>query len=246
MSKRKELQEQRRKEERKRTTIIFGVIAVLAILLIGGAILLSNASQPKQPDITASTKSIPPNAEKNGRAWGPADAPLKIEEYLDYQCPACGSFFSGFEKGVVDAFASTGKVRYEVKFMPFIETGIAGGRESRDAAQSTLCAADQNKFWEMHAALFTNQNGENKGGFYKPRLKLIAATINGLDTAAFNTCLDSNKYEQDVMNELNAGQTRKVNSTPSFFVNNKLYAGARSAADFKKIFAELRPDIKFE
>ncbi|MDT9071462.1 thioredoxin domain-containing protein, partial [Escherichia coli] len=78
-----------------------------------------------------SVKPLPPNAAANAIAWGPEDAPIKVEEYLDYQCPACGQFAKNFEAGIIDAFAASGKVRYEVKFMPFLEDRV-GGRESRD------------------------------------------------------------------------------------------------------------------
>jgi protein-disulfide isomerase len=182
---------------------------------------------------------MPPNTEANARAWGPVDAPVKIEEYLDYQCPACGAYAKNFEPGVIDAFANTGKVRYEIRSMSFI------GPESVDAAQATLCAADQNKFWEMHNTIFANQNGENQGAFARDRLKEMASKA-GLDSGAFNQCLDSNKYATQVDEERAEGERRGVTQTPSFFINDKLYVGARSADDFRRIFAEVAPEVQID
>jgi protein-disulfide isomerase len=235
MSKRRELVERRREKERRQTLIILGIIAVIAVVLVGGAIILSN--KPETP-VAASTAPLPPTAEANARAWGPADAPIKVVEWLDYQCPACGAYNRSFEAGVIEAFANTGKVRYEVHSISFI------GAESIDAAQAALCAVDQNKFWQMHDALFANQQGENQGGFTKARLKTIAAAA-GLDTGTFNSCLDSGKYLSMANQEHDDAVKLGVQQTPSFIVNGKLYPGTMSADDFKKLFAQIAPDVKF-
>lgn len=258
MSKRRELEARRQEQQRRQTIQIAVIIGVIAVVVIGGAILLSAASggstpaNPSLPPAKTSTKPIPPNAEANGRAWGPKDAPITIVEYLDYQCPACGNFAKSFEQGIVEAFANTGKVRYEIRYMPFLEDKVPGSRESRDPAQATLCAADQSKFWEMHNTLFVNQlitGEENTGNFSKQRLKEMAATIPGMDAAAFAACLDSNKHEQTVLQERAAGEQLGVMQTPSFLINGKLFAGdARTATPdgLKQIFAEVASGVKFD
>ena len=98
--------------QRRQTLIVLGIIALIAIVVIGGAVILSSTANnaTSQLGVVASDKPIPANAEANARAWGPKDAPIKIEEFLDYQCPACGAYNRNFEGGVIDAFAKTGKV----------------------------------------------------------------------------------------------------------------------------------------
>lgn len=247
MSKRRELQQQRKQQDRKRNLIIMGVIALIAIVIVGAAIIAGNltSSTSSTIPVVASTKPIPVNPDPSFPAWGPADAPIKIQEFIDYQCPACGNYNKNFEAGVIEAFAKTNKVRYEIKFFPFLETNQAGGRESRDPAQAAMCALEQGKFWQMHNSLFENQAGENRGGFTKARLKDIAAKV-GLDKTQFDTCLDSNRHEPTVLAGLNAARDTKVQSTPSFVINGKLFPGALSAADFRKRFAEVAPDVKVE
>jgi protein-disulfide isomerase len=254
MSKRRELEARRQEQQKKQTIQIAVIIAVIAIVVIGGAIVLSSVTGNQQaagnsslPPAKTSVKPIPPNAEPNAIAWGPADAPIKVEEYLDYQCPACGQYARNFEGGVIDAFANTGKVRYEIKFMPFLEDRV-GGRESRDAAQSVLCAADQNKAWQMHNTIFANQlitGEENIGNYSKARLKEMAATIPDMDTAAFAACIDNNKYESQVQAIRQEGEARGVNSTPSFFINGQLNPGVRSADDFRQAFQQIAPEVTF-
>ena len=254
MSKRRELEARREEQQKKQWIQIAVIIGVIAIVVIGGAVVLSaltggqqSAGNASLPPVKTSVKAIPPNAEPNAIAWGPADAPIKVEEYLDYQCPACGQYARTFEGGVIDAFANTGKVRYEIKFMPFLEDR-AGGRESRDAAQSVLCAAEQNKAWQMHNTLFANQlitGEENIGNYSKARLKEMAATIPEMDAAAFATCIDSNKHEQAVRDIRAAGESRGVQSTPSFFINGTLNPNVRSADDFRAAFQQVAPEVTF-
>ena len=236
MSKRREEAAQQRAKERKQTLIILSVIAGLAVILIGGAVVLNmKNTQPRA--LVIKNEAAPANAEKNGRAWGPADAPIKIVSYVDSQCPGCGQYAQHYEPAVVEAFAKTGKVRYEVRTLSFI------GQESVDAAKASLCAMDQDKFWQMHATLFANQvNGENAGDFTKDILKEMAAKL-GLDTNTFNTCLDSTKYDAQLNQDTEEASKLGINQTPTFAVNGKVFTGARNADDFRNIFKQVAPDV---
>lgn len=253
MSKRRELEARRQDAQRKQAIQIGVILAVVAVVVIGGAIVLSSLTGQQQqqantflPAVKASNKATPPNAVANALAWGPADAPIRMIEWVDYQCPACGQYARNFEQGVIDAFAASGKVRYEVRFMPFLEDRI-GGRESRDAAQAVLCAADQNLGWQMHDTLFANQpitGEENIGNYSKARLKEMAATIPGMDSAAFATCIDSNQYEQRVLDTRREGEGLGVQSTPTFIINDQPFPGVRDANDFRALFAQVAPDVQ--
>ena len=106
------------------------------------------------------------------------------------------------------------------------------GDESQWAAEAAECAGDQNAFWEFHDYLFSHQNGENQGAFSKDNLKGFAADM-GLDTTAFNTCLDSGKYTQFVQDQTNIARQLGVQSTPTFAVNGQPVVGAQSFDTFK-------------
>ena len=80
---------------------------------------------------------------------------------------------------------------------------------------AAYCAADQNKFWEMHDALFTNVLGEDAGSFTSRRLQAIAQNI-GLDMNAFNSCYNSQKYLNQVNQDLKDAQTSGIQGTPWF------------------------------
>jgi protein-disulfide isomerase len=107
------------------------------------------------------------------------------------------------------------------------------GDESQWAAEAAECAGDQDKFWEFHDYLFSHQNGENQGAFSKENLKGFAADM-GLDTQAFNTCLDSGKYTQLVTDQTNLGRQLGVQSTPTFAVNGQPLVGALPYETFQQ------------
>jgi protein-disulfide isomerase len=202
----------------------------------------ASATSTAGPGLSVAPERPPPNAERNGRAWGPTDAPLKVVKFVDYQCPTCGRVASEYDPGIVEAFAATGKVRLEVRFLTFI------GRESYDAALAALCAADQDAFWRMHRSIFLNQPSdgrENAGAFTKPRLRGMAAEMQ-LDATAFGECLDSEKHRVRLEEDRLFAQQYGIGAVPTVVINGRIYRGARSAEDLRQIFNAIAPDVRLD
>lgn len=122
----------------------------------------------------------------------------------------------------------TGRVRFGVQQLAFL------GNESQWAAEASECAAEQDAFWNYHDRLFAQQAGENLGGFRKDRLKQFAVDL-GLDTAAFDACLDSGRYVQFVRDQTAAAQALGVRSTPTFLVNGQSVLGAQPFVVFQRL-----------
>lgn len=120
-----------------------------------------------------------------------------------------------------------GKVRLGYWHFAFL------GQESFDAAEASECAADQNAFWEYHDLLFERQSGENRGAYAVENLKQFAADL-GLDTEAFNECLDSGKYTQIVQEQTRTAQSMGVSSTPAFVINGRAVIGAQQYEVFEQ------------
>jgi protein-disulfide isomerase len=225
----------------------FGAVVLAILLALAGCGALP-ASAPPASATPAQVSTVvtpgppPPNAERNGRAWGPPDAPIQVLKFVDYQCPTCGRYSSEYDQGIVDAFAATGQVRYEARLLAFI------GRESFDAAMAALCAADQDAFWPMHRSLFLNQSfdgRENAGVFTRPRLIDMAAQL-GLDGNAFGACLDAGRHQAQLDQDRADAVKHGVSRVPAMVVNGRLYPAARSADDLRRIFAEAAPGVKLE
>lgn len=152
---------------------------------------------------------------------GPADAPIEMVEFSDFQCPFC---FRA-NPTVQQVLATYGdRIRFVYRNYP-----LPNHPNARPAAEAGACAAEQGKFWQYHDKLFANQSRLDDAG-----LKQDAAEL-GLDTAKFNACVDSHKYSAQVDNDVRAGQDAGVDGTPAFFVNGRLISGAQPYDVFKKV-----------
>jgi protein-disulfide isomerase len=161
-------------------------------------------------------------AEANSPAkGGPAGAPITIIEFSDFQCPFCGRVNPAITKAK-DTYGD--KVRIVFRQFP-----LNIHPQAPKAAEASLCANEQGKFWEMHDALFADQQK-----LAVEDLKAKAGTI-GLDQAKFNTCLDTSAMAAKVAKDLEDGQKAGVSSTPSLFVNGRLIAGAVGFEDLAKV-----------
>ena len=234
------------KQRQQRNLFILGGIALMVIVVIASVALVGRQATDTAVNSVALPVSVaanpaPASAEPNGRAWGPKDAPITVIEYADYECESCGFFAKNYEHDVVTAFANTGKVRFEIRNAPF------HGEGARNAAEAAYCAAEQNMFWPMHDSIFLNQpvqEGVGMQAFSDARLNAMATKLN-MDSGAFSTCLSSGKYTQQVDDDYNAARAASITGTPTFIVNGKPYVGPQSADDFRRIFAEVAPDVTF-
>ena len=172
--------------------------------------------------------------ETAGKVQGDPNAPITLEEYADFQCPACGSFARGTLKQIEEKYVTNGTVKIVFRHFAFI------GEESLRAAEATECANEQGKFWEYYDTLFANQAGENAGAFADDKLQGFARGL-GLDMTAFDACFSSGKYRAAIQQETANGKLRGVNSTPTLFVNDKKVVGAISMAQFETTIGPLLP-----
>jgi protein-disulfide isomerase len=154
----------------------------------------------------------PPVSERD-HATGPADAPVTLVEYGDYECPYCGMAY----QVVKSAQRELGKqLRFVFRNFPLAEAHP----HARNAAQAAEAAAAQGKFWEMHDALFEHQEAleaEDIIGYAKSL---------GLDMVKFTKDLQDATYAKRVRDDFRSGVKSGVNGTPTFFINGSRYEGS--------------------
>jgi protein-disulfide isomerase len=229
-SKRQQLREERlRRQQRQRITTLLIVIG--AVLIIVALLIYPTLQQSLAPagEIVKITPKPRPNANFN--AMGDPNAPVKILEFSDYQCPYCKRFSDQTEPLIVENYVATGKVYFE--YIPYGPGGFPIGQESTDAAMASFCAGEQGKFWEYHDILFANHTGENVGDYTIKRLEAFAQAL-GLNMEQYNQCMKEKRY-QDKLNEgIALGRQNNVGGTPSFLINGKLIEGAQPYSVFQQ------------
>ena len=163
---------------------------------------------------------------KGAPSKGPANAPVTIVAFSDYQCPFC-TRAEGTLKDLEKKYPS--KLRFVFKHMP-----MPFHAQAKGAAAASMAANEQGKFWAMHDKLFSNQNNLDRSTF-----ESYAKELN-LDTTKFKAALDSNKYAAYVEADIAEGTRLGVNGTPTFFINGRELVGAQPIESFQQVIdAEL-------
>jgi protein-disulfide isomerase len=152
---------------------------------------------------------------------GPVGSPITIIEFSDFQCPFC----SRVNPAIAQAKETYGdKVRFVFRQFP-----LNIHPQAPKAAEASLCAHDQGKFWEMHDALFADQQKLSV-----PDLKATAAKI-GVDAAKFDACLDGGSKAEIVSRDMTDGAAAGVSGTPALFVNGRFINGAVPYEELAKV-----------
>jgi protein-disulfide isomerase len=211
---------EKRKQQLKRQRLMT-ILAVVFVAVVVVGILIAPSIQRTLAPIGEFVIPEPvsvPNPSRN--AMGDPNAPVKIIEYSDFQCPACKQFHELTMPDMIENYVEPGQVFFEYRSM-----GFWIGPESVRAAEATYCAADQERFWDYHNILFENQGLENSNNYSDKRLVAFAEALN-LDMETFIACLDDRKYEDELNQDRIDGQALGVDGTPSFLINGILYKGS--------------------
>ena len=158
-----------------------------------------------------STLKIPVGPDDHSE--GAKDAPLTLVEYGDYQCPYCGQAYP-IVKAIQKAFGK--RLRFVFRNFPLAEMHP----HAQSAAETAEFAAANGKFWQMHDALYENQ--EQLGG----ALYLELAKSLDLPAAALRKALEDGTFREKVRADFMAGVRSGVNGTPSFFINGHRHDAA--------------------
>lgn len=190
---------------------------------------------------------------------GSQDASVTVIEFSDYQCPYCQRFWADTLPKIKDAYIDTGKVKFVYRDYPL--TGLKHAYAQK-AAEAAGCAGEQGKFWEMHDKLFENQGKlvplqkqvdsptiagrdivtvDIRGVSYYFDITDDIAMMKGfsqelgLDTAAFDSCLNSGQMVPKIQKDMQDGEKAGITGTPAFFVNGVLVSGALPYESFKQL-----------
>ena len=232
VSKRQERRARMQRQQQRQRLITIGLIVLGAALVVFAVVWPQLRSVG---EIVTVTPAALPNAD--GLSVGEANAPVTIDVFEDFQCPACQFFTESIEPLVIQNLVASGQARYVFHNYPFLDGNGAGSSgESDQAANASMCANEQDKFWEMHSILYANLGGENQGAFSDRRLQAMAESI-GLDMSEFNSCFSANEYEAEIQADFDLGQEMGVSGTPTVFVNGTQVGAPGRIASYDEIAA---------
>lgn len=142
---------------------------------------------------------------------GTEDATVTIIEFGGYQCPNCKKWFLNTKPNIVTNYIDTGKANLYFVDLAFL------GDDSLPAAAATYCAEEQGVYWEYYSYFYSNQRGIDSGWADVSSLQNYAEIL-GLDLDSFAICMDSGKYDEAVVFNLEEGINNGVKATPSFII----------------------------
>lgn len=223
-----ELEKQEKETEKSRTArkkliekiILTSTIFLVIASFVFAAIKFSNDS-PNQPTlpIDAIVSSDWVKGDKNAKTI--------LIEYSDFQCPACAAF-QPLVKKITDELGD--KIAFAYRHFP-----LSQHQNAKFAAIASEAGGKQNKFWEMHDLIFENQkNWSDLSNSKVKELFIKYAETLGLNIEQFKNDLASEEIKNKVNNDLISGETAKVNSTPTFFLNGQKNS-PKSYEEFKQL-----------
>ena len=143
---------------------------------------------------------------------GRADAPVTVVMFCDFQCPRCAE-----AAPMVDQLWSSypDDMRVVYRHFPVEKTHADAGR----AAEASMCALEQGRFWDMYHSMLANQSELDLSGLIRQAGDL------GLDSRTFSSCLQSGRHRTDWRRDQLDGAALGVSGTPTFFVNGAFMEG---------------------
>lgn len=214
--------------------------AVLTVLAFAAGVLLGYVAWGMEPagsagqaaDQTSAAVAQAPAQEQqfrrydipieNSYALGPADAPITIVEFSDYQCPYCRRWHEQVYEPLLAAYP--GKIRFVYRHLPLESIHP----DAIPAAEAAMCAGEQDAFWQFHEKLFSSEPLGNQ-------IYIQYAQDLGLDLNTFETCVTDRKYQQDVATDVSFAVDLGIRSTPTFFINGLAIVGAQPLDVFKQV-----------
>ncbi|PIZ99129.1 MAG: hypothetical protein COX77_02410 [Candidatus Komeilibacteria bacterium CG_4_10_14_0_2_um_filter_37_10] len=157
---------------------------------------------------------------------GNKEAPIQIVGFIDFQCHFCRQSYP-IISSLLEQYGD--QVRFTFRNFPLQDTHPEG----YGAALAATCAAEQNKFWTFHDALFNNQDRLSDSTYQQ-----IATNLN-LDLTKFNDCVSSKKNSYQIKKDLSDGLELGVKGTPTFFVNGQIASGVITLEQWQLIIQGL-------
>ena len=213
--------------------VLLGIVAAVAVGLLVYSAKQDTGGTTAGGANPAVTITAQDSAFK-GYVLGSDSAPVKVVEYVDYECPICAMFATVQFPTIRDQLIRTGKVQWRLRDYPLPPTTH---RWSRLAASAVACASEQGKAWEMIDALFDHHDWALQKSDPTDVFRGLAKD-QGVNVDTWNACLSSDRYAGRIQASVNAGDALGVNGTPTIYINGRELEGANRSSDLIQHIAD--------
>ena len=206
-------------------------LVIAAIAVVGIAALTYAASHPANGAAASPIDTTLPPVQSQGYVMGSPSAPLEVTEFGDFECPQCGRFATLTEPDVRARLVNTGQIRFR-----YIDFPLDIHKNTWNASRAAACADQQGRFWQMHDAIFANQDRWNGEATDNPDkvLKDIGKQI-GLNTDQFDKCIDTKATQAKVQAHWKLAMDRHLDGTPTFIIGGQQIAAFLPYDQFKQL-----------
>ncbi len=211
----------------------FGRLGLGLVVALAISVSACNQNSGNNAQTAASAKNdsdLVPVANSLKTTKGAATAPVTIVEFSDFECPFCSRVVPTL-KQIEEKYAGKVRVVFKQNPLPFHKNAMP-------AAQASIAAANQGKFWEMHDKMFANQKALSVED-----LKKYAAEI-GLDVAKFEADMNSDAVKAQVKADMDLANKLGIRGTPNSLVNGKEVSGAQPFENFQKVIDEELAEVQ--
>jgi protein-disulfide isomerase len=196
----------------------------------------------KESSLTKFASELVKPVSENVKPLGNEDADITLIEFADYRCPFCHKFHEETFDKVLTNLINTGKTKY--LFKDFVVNDRGEYKGSMQAAVASHCAAEQGKYWEYLKEVFKNFKPEPQQWVTLDSLVTFANNVQIVDIEKFKSCVESNKYQNQIQESGSLAKQLGITGTPSFVVlkNDKIetvFPGAVPYESFEKILNSL-------
>ncbi|MBW0147268.1 DsbA family protein [Marinobacter arenosus] len=196
--------------------LFIGVTVLVVVAVAIGLFFLTAKPKPSSDELPVAAPNadpFPAELDQYGVSVGPADAPVVVREFADYQCPACARFSDASQK-LKAQYVEAGKVRFVYFDLP-----LQQHQNAMPAAQAARCAGDQDAYWDMHDKLFAAQSEWSDSGDPVATFSRYAGDL-GLDERRFRRCMTTELHREAVEQSRRVAMQLRVASTPTVLVDN--------------------------
>jgi protein-disulfide isomerase len=189
------------------------MLAMVTLLLAAGSAASAQKAHAKAArQATASALSAPADPLA-GRSFGSKTAPITIETFSDFQCPACRSLYQSVQRKLMDNYVNTGKVYLIHRDFP-----LPMHAHSREAAQYAAAAARIGKFEKVEEALFNKQDAWEKDGSVDA---VVAVVLTPAEMVKIRKLAKSPEVDAEIEADLARGRNYAVNQTPTMIIASR-------------------------